>query len=422
MSSPRFIIALLVACGAIFLAGYLWGGAAGFVVTVGLIAGEVLGRLAFVDKGARDKALSSSQQEEEKRNETDVDGPTTALLNAAMNDMREGVLVLDEELRVLAANRAAREIFSRDERTLERVRLSELTRNPAVHAAFRSALAEAQRAEIKIELQGAERRAFDLRVAPLRREVGAEPHGAIGVFFDITQLEKLERVRQEFLSNVSHDLRTPLTSIIAFVETLEETLTDDPESSRRFLGIIRRNARRMQDLIEDILELSSIEAGTVELKKEQVRLGPLVEDVTTALAAKAAARGVTLRSEVETDAFVFADARRLEQMLTNLIDNAIKFNRADGSVTIKHARTLRDRISVTDTGDGINGEHIERIFERFYRIDRARTSESGGTGLGLSIVKHLARIQSGEIRVESTPGKGSTFIIELPTSELPVIV
>ena len=420
--SSRFILILLVACGAGIFALYAWGTGVGLFVCMALLAGAALGRFAFVEKGATDAALSSSSPEEEKRSEPETDGLATALLNAAMNDMREGVLVLDEELRVLAANNAARGIFSRDERRLERVRLSELTRSPAVHAAFRSALVDGLRAEIKVELQGAERRVFDLRVAPLRREVGEEPHGAIGVFFDITQLERLERVRQEFLSNVSHDLRTPLTSIIAFVETLEETITDDPESSRRFLGIIRRNAAQMQDLIEDILELSSIEAGTVEIRKEQLRLSQLVEDVMTPLATKAAARNVTLLNEVAPEAFVFADARRLEQMLTNLVDNAIKFNREGGSVTIKHARELRDRISVADTGDGISNEHIERIFERFYRIDRARTSETGGTGLGLAIVKHLARIQSGEIRVESTPGKGSTFTIELPVSELPVIV
>jgi two-component system, OmpR family, phosphate regulon sensor histidine kinase PhoR len=238
--------------------------------------------------------------------------------------------------------------------------------------------------------------------------------GAIGVFFDITRLERLERVRQEFLSNVSHELRTPLTAIIAFVETLEGGAMGDPENSRRFISIIGRNAARMRSLINDILELSAIEAGTVFIEARPVRLWQMVNDVTTSLASRAEARGVTLVNEVPPDTVVFADPRRLEQMLTNLVDNAVKFNREGGEVSIRHERETRDRISVTDAGDGIPPEHIKRIFERFYRVDRARSREMGGTGLGLAIVKHLARAHGGEASVHSTPGVGSTFTVELP--------
>jgi two-component system phosphate regulon sensor histidine kinase PhoR len=240
----------------------------------------------------------------------------------------------------------------------------------------------------------------------------------MGVFFDITRLERLERVRQEFLSNVSHELRTPLTAIIAFVETLEDGAMDDPASNRRFLSIIRKNSERMHNLIDDILELSAIEAGTVQVTAEPVRLHSLVNDILTALASRAETRRVTLANEVATQVIVFADPRRLEQMLTNLIDNAIKFNRENGSVRISHERGARDRIIVTDTGDGISPEHSKRIFERFYRVDRARSREMGGTGLGLAIVKHLARAHGGEVSVESTLGEGSTFVIELPTDEV----
>jgi two-component system phosphate regulon sensor histidine kinase PhoR len=238
----------------------------------------------------------------------------------------------------------------------------------------------------------------------------------MGVFFNITRLERLERVRQEFLSNVSHELRTPLTAIIAFVETLEDGAMEDRESNRRFLSIIRKNAERMHNLIDDILELSAIEAGMVRVEVEAVRLYALVNDVLTALASRAEARAITLKNEVAPQAIVHADARRLEQMLTNLAHNAIKFNRENGSVTISHERTERDRISVIDTGDGIPPEHIKRIFERFYRVDRARSRELGGTGLGLAIVKHLARAHGGEVSVQSTFGEGSTFVIELPLS------
>jgi two-component system phosphate regulon sensor histidine kinase PhoR len=339
----------------------------------------------------------------------------SALLDATMNSMREGILIVDGEMRVIASNSAARNIFARVEGKLETRRLTELTRNPAIHDAFRAALKEGERAEVKVEMRSGDRRIFDLGVAPLRFAVAGHARGAIGVFFDITQLERLERVRQEFLSNVSHELRTPLTAIIAFVETLEDGAMDDAEHNRRFLNVIRKNAERMHNLIDDILELSSIEAGIVTVEPRPVRLAGVIEDITTALASRAAARRVTLHNEIENGALVYADARRLEQMLTNLVDNAIKFNREGGRVTIRHETSdERDRISIADTGDGVSPEHIERIFERFYRIDRARSREMGGTGLGLAIVKHLARAHGGEATVQSAPGEGSTFIIELP--------
>ncbi len=339
---------------------------------------------------------------------------TSALLNATMDSMREGMLVVDQEMRIVASNRAARDIFTAGSNKLEAKRLSEVTRHPAIHQAFRSALAEGERAETKVEMYGPEKRSFDLRVAPLRFGEQGETRGAIGIFFDITRLERLERVRQEFLSNVSHELRTPLTAIIAFVETLEEGAIEDADNNRRFLSVIRKNATRMHNLIDDILELSAIEAGTVSVEPQSIRLRPLVEDVMTSLAARAAQRSVNLHNEVRADATVYADGRRLEQMLANLIDNAIKFNREGGVVRIQLETGERDRISVADTGDGIAAEHIPRIFERFYRVDRARSREMGGTGLGLAIVKHLARAHGGEASVHSTTGNGSTFIIELP--------
>ncbi|HVG38530.1 MAG TPA: histidine kinase dimerization/phospho-acceptor domain-containing protein, partial [Pyrinomonadaceae bacterium] len=266
--------------------------------------------------------------------------PASALLEATMNGMREGVLVVDQSLRVVASNRAARDIFSHVGGRLELLRLAELTRNSSIHAAFTAAINDHERAEVRVETRGADRRMLELRVEPLRLDDGAGSRGAIGVFFDITQLERLERVRQEFLSNVSHELRTPLTAILAFVETLEEGAMDDAENNRRFLGVIRKNATRMHNLIDDILELSAIEAGTVAVEPEQVRLQPIVGDVLTALAARADAREVCVQNEVGAETMVYADSRRLEQMLTNLVDNAIKFNRPGGQVMISHAQKI----------------------------------------------------------------------------------
>lgn len=347
--------------------------------------------------------------------------PAATLLEATMESMREAVIVVDSAMRVVAANRAANDIFNSSDEVLTDKRLTELTRNASVHQAFQSALETNERAEVKVETSTADargRRAFDIRVAPLRyKESGTSEHetsGAVGVFFDITRLERLERVRQEFLSNVSHELRTPLTAILTFIETLQDGAIDDEANNRRFLNIISRNAVRMHNLIDDILELSAIEAGTVRVEPITINLHHLVEDIITALAPRAREREIKLVNTIAPATKVFADPRRLEQMITNLIDNAIKFSSERGTVSVAYEQAgARDRITVTDTGEGIAPEHLPRIFERFYRVDRARSRDMGGTGLGLAIVKHLARAHGGEASVTSTLGQGSRFAIEL---------
>ncbi|HEX8560809.1 MAG TPA: ATP-binding protein [Pyrinomonadaceae bacterium] len=345
--------------------------------------------------------------------------PAAALLEVTMDSMREAVVIIDSAMRVAALNNSARAAFrSGGAAAVSPNRLSDLTRSPSVYSAFAAAVARGERAEVKVELGfGETRRVYDLHVAPLRqREVvyGSDVRGAVGVFFDITELERLERVRQEFLSNVSHELRTPLTAIVTFVETLQDGALDEADTARRFLAVIARNAARMRTLIEDIMELSAIESGGTRIEPREVNLRAAVRETFGALAAKAEDCGVALVNEVPAGASVRADPRRLEQMLLNLVDNAIKYSRRGGSVAVRHERGGRDRISVSDTGEGIPAEHLPRIFERFYRVDRARSRELGGTGLGLAIVKHLARAHGGEVGVRSTPDEGSTFTIELP--------
>jgi two-component system phosphate regulon sensor histidine kinase PhoR len=392
----------------------------------------VLGALAArLYPSARERAARSSLSREagtgragERASTADIgEVPAGALLEATMESMREGVLVVDGSWRVVAANDAARRLFSNSAALASgSCRLAELTRNPALHSAFAAAVERGERAEVKVETRDGERAVFDLHVAPLRSP-GARPdspaRGAVGVFFDITRLEQLERVRREFLSNVSHELRTPLTAILTFVETLEAGAVDDHDDRRRFLAVIRRNAARMHALINDILELSAIEAGQVTVEPGAVRLAPLVEDCFTALESRAAERAVRLINEVRPGTLVHADPRRLEQMLTNLADNAVKFNREGGTVRVTHEREgTSDRVSVADTGEGIAPEHLPRIFERFYRVDRDRARAAGGTGLGLAIVKHLARAHGGEATVRSVHGEGSTFTLELPAAPM----
>ena len=381
-----------------------------------LLLVAVLLTKTLLSKNPREDFQASHANGEDVREEARESFALGKLFEATMNGMREGLLVVDQEMRVVASNTAAHRLLSPANKTLDAHRLTEITRNPAIYSAFLDALQGTERSGVKVEMHGADRLVFDLRVVPLAAANGnrSGTQGALGVFIDVTRLERLEQMRQEFLSNVSHELRTPLTAILAFIETLEAGAIDDKEASQRFLSIIRRNTVRMNELIEDILELSAIETGKMQVRAENVELAPIVTDVISSLDAKASEKQVVVSNEVDAHAMVYADARRLEQMLTNLVENAIKFNRPQGSVKIKHERGTRDRIIVEDSGEGIPAQHLERLFERFYRVDRARSREQGGMGLGLAIVKHLARAHDGEVTVTSEVGKGSTFTIELP--------
>jgi two-component system phosphate regulon sensor histidine kinase PhoR len=400
------ISALLMAFAT--LAGLSW-----LALAAAILTGSILGILIAKGSAGRVKRFAGLK-------EAGKINFSPKLLDSTINEMREGFLVIDQEMRVLASNRAARTLFSHIEDSIDARRLTELTRNPAIYDAFLDGVRGKERAGVKVETHGDSRRIFDLRVVPLQSANGRGAGGAVGVFFDITRLERLELIRQEFLSNVSHELRTPLTAIIALAETLEAGALEDREHNRRFLTIIQKNAARMHRLIDDILELSAIEAGNVSVKPELVSLRPLVDDVVSSLAAAGAARSVTVSNLVDSHAKIFADPHRLVQMLTNLIDNAIKFNREHGAVTIKNESSDRDRIIVEDTGEGIPAHHLDRLFERFYRVDRARSRELGGTGLGLAIVKHLARAHGGEVTVESRFGEGTQFTIDLPRDPNPL--
>src|SRR5688572_1095662 len=368
----------------------------------------------FVVTIASRKSSETSAAERLDKSQSPENLEVRSLLEATLSGMREGLLVVNKDMQVVASNPAAHKLFNPSVPALKSQRLTELTRNPAIYSAFLDGLRGKERSGVKVETHGPERQIFDLRVVPIGNANGNGAQGALGVFFDITRTERLELVRQEFLSNVSHELRTPLTAIMAFIETLESGAKEDPESCQRFLSIIRKNASRMHDLIDDILELTAIEGGNIQLRAAPVELHALVTDVCASLAAQASAREITLRNNVAPEAIIYADARRLEQMLTNLVDNGIKFGREHGAVTISHHSGPRDQISVTDDGDGIPAQHLERLFERFYRLDRARSREMGGTGLGLAIVKHLALLHGGEVTVDSELGKGSTFTIHLP--------
>ncbi|HEX4948192.1 MAG TPA: ATP-binding protein, partial [Blastocatellia bacterium] len=338
---------------------------------------------------------------------------STNLLQSILSSVDEGLIIIDRNQQVLLINDAAQSLLGL--RHKDFTRLPDISRDPPIIEAFLSVLTKGERAAARVEISsGINRRILRLQTAPLRF---SDDHveGVVGAFIDITQIERLESIRQAFLANVSHELRTPLTSITAYTETLLDGGLDDKDNSLRFLHTIQRNAERMRNLVNDISELSLIESGAVRLTFEQLPLAAVVNEVFNGLAPRSQKQQVHLRNNVADHCVVIADRRRLEQILLNLVDNAIKFNKPNGEVIVSTTETPESiAIHVRDTGVGIAPEHLPRVFERFYRVDKARSRELGGTGLGLAIVKHLTRAHGGDAEVQSEVGKGCEFIIKLP--------
>jgi two-component system phosphate regulon sensor histidine kinase PhoR len=240
--------------------------------------------------------------------------------------------------------------------------------------------------------------------------------GTLFVFHDLTQYKRLGEQRREFVANVSHELRTPLSLIKGYTETLLGGAKEDPETSTRFLQIIDKHADRLTFLIEDLLTISKLESGQVIMNLQPTNLHEIAAQVVDDLRVKAAERATQLRNEIPEALRIHGDGDRLQQVLSNLVDNAIKYGRPGGRVVVG-ARSLHEDIVeawVADDGVGIPAEARERIFERFYRVDKGRSREQGGTGLGLSIVKHIVQAHGGDVRVESEPGRGSCFYFTLP--------
>ena len=271
--------------------------------------------------------------------------------------------------------------------------------------------------ELRLDSVGAAPRFLEINALALRGRDGGRD-GAILVFHDLTRLRELESVRQDFVANVSHELRTPLSLIKSAVETLLDGGKDNPATLRRFLEIIDRHANRLTLLIDDLLLLSTLDSGRLRLQLQPVSVRTAVQEVSEDFSAHARARGTAIVLDVPGDLVAKADPDRLRQVLSNLIDNAIKYGRPEGRTTVQ-ARGLADgsiEISVGDDGPGIPPEAQARIFERFFRVDKARSREQGGTGLGLSIVKHVVQAHGGEVRLVSALGAGSTFAFTLPAA------
>jgi two-component system phosphate regulon sensor histidine kinase PhoR len=273
--------------------------------------------------------------------------------------------------------------------------------------------------DYELKLPELSERWLQVNAAVISNSAG-EREGIILVFHDLTRLKQLERAREEFVANVSHELRTPLSLIKGYVETLLDGARNNPEVAERFLKTIERNAQRLDLLIQDLLAISALESGRIQLELQPLKLCPLADKVLADFKKTADAKVIRLVNDLP-DLTATADANRLEQVLANLVDNAVKYGRADGAVTIGGKRTDDGMVEVfvQDDGSGIPAEALERVFERFYRVDKGRSREQGGTGLGLSIVKHIVQSHGGKVWVKSEPGKGATFFFTLPAAGAP---
>ncbi len=340
---------------------------------------------------------------------------THARQEALLDSMIEGVLVLDESGKVQFANRAFAQMFRTTgsllgKTAIEALRLHEVAE--LVEQTARDGRVTGQ----ELQLAGEPERWLQVNASAItsaeRRQLGT-----VIVFHDQTQLKKLEGTREEFVANVSHELRTPLSLIKGYAETLLDGAKDNPEVATKFLQTIDRNARRLDLLIQDLLIISALESGRVSLSLGAVDLRELAERIIADFKSRADARHVRLIGAMPELA-AHGDEARLEQVLGNLLENAIKYGREHGTVTVGGSTTDNGMIElfVQDDGPGIPAAALERVFERFYRVDKARSREQGGTGLGLSIVKHIVQGHGGRVWVESEPGQGAKFCFTLPAA------
>ncbi|MFZ5826254.1 MAG: two-component system histidine kinase PnpS [Bacillota bacterium] len=334
-------------------------------------------------------------------------------MDAILQHMADGVLLIDSKKKIALMNPAAEQMLGVLAREAVGKDHLEVTHHFDLDEKLQHVLRTGDAASLEIRRARPETQILEARLAPTGRE---SERGVLLVLRDITRSRQLEQMRTEFVASVTHELRTPLTSIRGFAETLLEGALEEPETARHFVEIIKRESQQLGALIEDLLDLSRIESGKLRLKREPVLMQALVPETVSRLAQKAQASNIDLVLEIPADLPpVQGDRDRLAQVLINLVDNAVKYTPTGGQVTVAAREEGRGiQVSVADTGVGIPQPDLARVFERFYRVDKARSRSTGGTGLGLSIVKHIVEAHRGTIRVESEVGQGSTFIFTLP--------
>jgi len=332
-------------------------------------------------------------------------------LRAVLGGMVEGVLVVNAAGRIVLANPRLRQMFAAWGEVEGRTPL-EVIRHAGVDDALRAAAVTQQLVSVEIQVGGTEERT--ILVNAVAFPASGERLGTVAVFHDVSDVRRLETMRRDFVANVSHELKTPLTAVRGFAETLLSGGVP-PQDVDKYLSVILKHAERLGNLIDDLLELSRIESRKVPLQRAVVDVGRVAAAVTSGMEPLLRSKSLTVKLVEESPGEALADRRAVEQVLTNLLDNAAKYTNAGGHIDV-NVRASRDhvRVAVHDDGIGIPDEDLPRIFERFYRVEKARSRDLGGTGLGLSIVKHLVQAMDGDIFVESEVGHGSTFTFTLP--------
>lgn len=336
--------------------------------------------------------------------------------DAVLTSMMEGVIALGPDGKILNLNRAAASLLGIQAEAVRGKDIRSLVRSTPL-LEFVSEVEESGEAkETEILLPGASTKILKSYGRILRDGQG-ESMGVLIVLNDVTQIKKLENIRKEFVANVSHELRTPITSIKGFVETLMDGALEDREEARRFLDIIDRHADRLSAIIEDLLTLSRIEVGQegTQLERIDTPLRDVIEAALLMTEQKAQAKGIHVSIDCDDSVLAKINPPLMEQAILNLLDNAIKYSDENKDVHVQVSNSEEEiEISVKDQGMGIEHAHLPRLFERFYRVDKARSAEMSGTGLGLALVKHIAQAHKGHAEVQSEYGSGSTFTIHLP--------
>ena len=346
-----------------------------------------------------------SQMEAQARSRDDALNAEIGRLQSILDKTDDGLMIVDGEGRIQVRNLAAVKLLPGGDLLGKTV--AEGSQNHELSELVRKVLTTGARASLQIELDVPKPVPLDVYVTPL-------PDGALVVMHDLTEIVKTDSVRRDFVANVSHELRTPLASIKAMAETIVLRGRKNPEAAEEFGRKIMDEADRLTAISDDLLDLARIEANR-PLQMEEFALLDVVQSVVSDLQAKAENKAIEVSVDIPGGLLITADRDAIYQILVNLVDNAIRYTRPGGSVTVSAESTKAAvSIKVTDTGMGIPDDEQVRIFERFYRVDKGRSRESGGTGLGLSIVKHLVEAHGGKITVESTPGEGSIFGFTIP--------
>ncbi len=335
-------------------------------------------------------------------------------VSVILSHMNEGVIAIDRHKQVILMNSMAEKIFGRLNADVQGKSLIEITRHPQVERVVDQALREQRTASEEIHLSGETKKTLRLSVVILR-EHARDIRGLL-VFHDMTELRRLENVRREFVTNVSHELRTPLTSIKGFVETLLGGALKDPPAGERFLKIIAEETDRLGRLVEDILTLGEIEQKIALMRKDRIDLASELAVILEQFKVRIEKNKISVENRISGKSLIVAgDRDKIHQVFVNLLDNALKFNRLEGRIVLS-AEQKPEGVTVTveDTGIGISKEIQGRVFERFFREDKARSKELGGTGLGLAIVKHIMEAHGGYASGQSAPGQGSRFSVFFP--------